>query len=110
MGSLLPHLHRDWAHPCDICTGTGLAPVATSAPGPRSPLLPLLRRDWARSVRLRAQVLNCTVGDLLTVPLTAEQEVVVQYDSEAQVRFLLRSSARCVRVVDPSDIGVAGGV
>jgi hypothetical protein len=39
----LPHLHRDWAHPCylctgtgltlcHICTGTGLTP-ATSAPG-----------------------------------------------------------------------------
>ena len=34
-----PHLHRDWARPCDICTGTALAP-ATSAPG--------LRWDWAR--------------------------------------------------------------
>ena len=22
----LPHMHRDWAHPCHICTGTGLAP------------------------------------------------------------------------------------
>jgi hypothetical protein len=31
-GSPLPHLHRDWAHPCHICTGTGLTP-ATSAPG-----------------------------------------------------------------------------
>jgi hypothetical protein len=20
----MPHLHRDWAHPCHICTGTGL--------------------------------------------------------------------------------------
>ena len=28
----MPHLHRDWTHPCHICTGTGLAP-ATSAPG-----------------------------------------------------------------------------
>jgi E3 ubiquitin-protein ligase UBR3 len=28
MGSL----HRDWAHPCHICTGTALTP-ATSAPG-----------------------------------------------------------------------------
>jgi hypothetical protein len=27
----LPHLHRGWAHPCHVCTGTGLAP-ATSAP------------------------------------------------------------------------------
>jgi hypothetical protein len=39
----LPHLHRDWAHPCHICTGTGLAPV-TSAPGLGSPV-PHLRRD-----------------------------------------------------------------
>ncbi len=31
-GSALPHLRRDWAHPCHICTGTGRAP-ATSAPG-----------------------------------------------------------------------------
>ena len=23
-----PHLHRDWAHPAHICTGTGLAPTA----------------------------------------------------------------------------------
>ena len=26
----LPHLHRDWAHPCHICAGTGPTP-ATSA-------------------------------------------------------------------------------
>ena len=31
----LPQLHRDWAHPCHICIGTGLIP-------------PHLRRDWAR--------------------------------------------------------------
>ena len=43
--SALPHLHRDWARPCHICTGTGLAP-ATSAPGLGSPL-PHLHRDWA---------------------------------------------------------------
>jgi hypothetical protein len=41
----VPHLHRDWARPCHICTGTGLAP-ATSAPGLGSPL-PHLHRDWA---------------------------------------------------------------
>jgi hypothetical protein len=39
----LPHLHRDWAHPCHICIGTGLTP-ATSAPGLGSPL-PHLHRD-----------------------------------------------------------------
>ena len=32
LGSPRPHLRRDWAHPCHICTGTGLTP-ATSAPG-----------------------------------------------------------------------------
>jgi hypothetical protein len=26
LGSPLPHLHREWARPCHICTGTGLAP------------------------------------------------------------------------------------
>ena len=26
LGSPLPLLHRDWAHPCHICTGTGLTP------------------------------------------------------------------------------------
>ena len=32
LGSPLPHLHRDWARPCHICTGTGLT-AATSSPG-----------------------------------------------------------------------------
>jgi hypothetical protein len=34
LGSPRPHLHRDSALPCHICTATGLAP-ATSAPGTR---------------------------------------------------------------------------
>ncbi len=37
LGSRLPHLLRDWAHPCHICSGTGLAPP-TSAPGLGPPL------------------------------------------------------------------------
>jgi hypothetical protein len=37
LGHVLPHLHRDCAHPCHICTGTGLTP-ATSALGLGSPL------------------------------------------------------------------------
>jgi hypothetical protein len=45
VGSPLPHLHRDWAHGCPICTRTGLTP-ATSAPGLGSPL-PHLHKDWA---------------------------------------------------------------
>ena len=42
----LPHLHRDGAHPCPICTRTALSP-ATSAPGRGSPV-PHLHRDCAR--------------------------------------------------------------
>jgi hypothetical protein len=45
LGSPLPHLPRDWTHPSNICTGTGLA-AATSAPGLGSPL-PHRHRDWA---------------------------------------------------------------
>ncbi len=52
LGSPLPHLRRDWAHPCHICTGTGLAP-ATSAPRLGAPL-PHLRRDWARPCHICA--------------------------------------------------------
>ena len=42
-----PDLHRDWAHPCHICTGTGLAPAASS-PGLHQDWAPLpnLHRDW----------------------------------------------------------------
>ncbi len=49
----VPHLHRDWAHPCHICTGTGLTP-ATSAPGLRSPL-PHLRQDCAHPCHICAR-------------------------------------------------------
>ncbi len=53
LGSPLPHLHRDWAHPCHVCAGTWLTPChictrtpATSAPG-LSPTLPHLHCDGA---------------------------------------------------------------
>ena len=46
LGSPMPHLHRDSAHPYHICTGTALG-LATSAPGLRS-ALPHLHRDSAR--------------------------------------------------------------
>ena len=56
MGSPLPHLHRDWAHPCHIRTGTGLSPAHTSTPERGSTpcricagtecTLPHLHRDW----------------------------------------------------------------
>ncbi len=43
LGSPLPHLRRDWAHPCQICAGTGLTPP-TSSLGLGSPR-PHLHRD-----------------------------------------------------------------
>jgi hypothetical protein len=53
-GSLLPHLRRDWAHPCHICAWTGLT-SATSAPGLGS-LRCLLshKRAWADLTHKRA--------------------------------------------------------
>ena len=36
----LPHLHRDWAHPCHIC-----APFGTSVPRPLGSPLPRLQQD-----------------------------------------------------------------
>ncbi len=68
-----PHLHRDWAHPAHICTGTGLTPAtsapgpgltpATSAPGLGSPL-PHPRRSWAHPGHIRAgagAALDCRI-------------------------------------------------
>ena len=51
-GSPLPHLRRDWAHPCHICAGTGLTP-ATFTLGLGSPVASApstaLRFAWPRS-------------------------------------------------------------
>ena len=49
----LPHLHRDWARPCHICSGTGLAP-APSAPALGSPL-PDLHQVFARRCQICAR-------------------------------------------------------
>ena len=43
---IMPHLHRDWARPCDICARTGLTPP-TPAKGLGS-TVPHLRWDWAQ--------------------------------------------------------------
>ena len=61
--SPLPRLRRDWAYPCHICTGTGLAPT-TSAPELGSPR-PRLRQDRAR----RSEVRGCRCPNYLTVGL-----------------------------------------
>ena len=61
----LEHLHRNWAHPCHICTGNGTGPTpATSAPGLGSSSSPRFARGFAvlsrathapRSVTVHAQ-------------------------------------------------------
>ena len=53
----------NWAHPCHICTGTGLTP-ARSAPGLNSPL-PHLHRDWAHSPATSAPGLGSPLPALL---------------------------------------------
>ena len=53
LGSPLPHLRQDWAHPSHICAGTGLT-APTSAPGLGSPL-PHLRQDWAHPSHIRTR-------------------------------------------------------
>jgi hypothetical protein len=55
--SPLPHLLRDWARRCHICSGTGLV-AAASAPGMGSSL-PHLRRDWARRCHIFAGTRSC---------------------------------------------------
>ncbi len=49
LGTRRPHLHRGWAHPAQIYTGTGPT-RATSAPGLGQPR-PHLRRGWAHPHR-----------------------------------------------------------
>ena len=59
----LPHMHRDWAHPCHICRGTGLTP-ATYAPGLGSPpTAPATSAPgWAYLLALRRMVVLMKVG------------------------------------------------
>ena len=63
-GPPLPHLHRDWAHPSHICTGTGPAPP-TFAPGLGPPLphlhgdRPACSRTYGLHFRPTARALCC---------------------------------------------------
>ena len=45
LGSPLPHLHRDWALPCHICTEARLNPSPHICTGDRGSPLPHLQRD-----------------------------------------------------------------
>ncbi len=69
----LPHLHRDLARRCHICTATELTP-ATSAPGLGSPR-PHLHRDLARRCHI------CT-GTGLTPATSAPQVREREYQAD----------------------------
>ena len=69
-GPLLPHLHRDWAHPAHIGTGTGLA-TATSAPGLGLALL-RLRRDLGEPAPAYPQALMHDATDFMTHIVNAD--------------------------------------
>ena len=84
LGSPLPQLHRDWAHPCHICAGTGLAPM-TSAPGLGSPLRHL-RRDWSR-IGIR-----CAVSQHVARPCVAVHGAVVRRGSWLQQGSMVATS------------------
>ncbi len=95
-----PHLHRDRAHACrHICTGTGLTPVVTPAPGPGS-RLPHLHRDSAHACH------TCT-GTGLTPAASATgqpggQCALHAYDYHRKAAFELPNlNTVCVRTAGP---------
>ena len=61
LGLPLPHLRRDWAHPCHICTGSGpagmgraaAAPAQSFGPGGCRRTRPSSSRRWKRSCGAR---------------------------------------------------------
>ena len=58
LGLPLPHLRRDWAHPCHICTGSGPAGMGRAAAGAVGPggcrrTRPSSSRRWKRSCGAR---------------------------------------------------------
>ncbi len=59
--TLCPRLRHDRAHPCHICTGTGLTPP-TSAPGLGSPLLCLHRDSLVKYTTASRRVLPLELG------------------------------------------------
>ncbi len=91
LGSPLPHLRRDWAHPCHICAGTGLTP-ATSAPG-LGPPLPHLRRDWAHPCHICAGT-GLAVLAASTAAFSAHQRRMGACARASVHRRILRSAER----------------
>ena len=72
LGSPLPHLRQDWAHPCHICAGTGAhsCHICIAGNGAHTPLH--LHRDWGPSPATSAPGLGpiprhiCIAGDQLS--------------------------------------------
>jgi hypothetical protein len=98
LGSVLPHLHLDWAHPCRTCAGTGLNPT-TSTPGLGS--FPLhLQRNWKWP---GAQGIELPAEDEMKAPqLTDSSDVLTQGVS--------RSPGADVAGVSPSPVADVAAV
>jgi hypothetical protein len=61
LGLPLPHLHRDWAHPCHICS-SGTGPPSPHLHRDRAP--PHLRRDWALPAHICAGIGQCALSQV----------------------------------------------
>jgi hypothetical protein len=84
LGSPLPHLRRDWAHPCHICAGTGLTP-ATSAPGLGLAPLPTSAPRLGSPPPTSAPGLPRTVLPRLLHPSRAGREQRMRTDARVRV-------------------------
>ncbi len=96
-----PHLHRDWAQRCHVCTGTGFA-AATSALGLGSPLPHLqcayrchLHRDWAPPGRICTATPSCSAShSKARTPSCSCASAVARTDVHAQHARTRRAACR----------------
>ena len=64
----MPHLHRDWAHPCHICPGTGLCRSYASSVLPLYPLTLLGTVSDQHGLPLRTRGTRLMVADAVCSP------------------------------------------
>ena len=96
-----PHMHRDWAQRCHVCTGTGFA-AATSALGLGSPLPHLecahrchLHRDWAPPGRICTATPSCSAShSKARTPSCSCASAVARTDVHAQHARTRRAACR----------------
>ena len=67
-GGAVPHLHRDWAHPCHICPGTGLCRSYASSVLPLYPLTLLGTVSDQHGLPLRTRGTRLMVADAVCSP------------------------------------------